>query len=79
MTEFRKASLEFDASVIHFGTIDCTIHRTLCHQYKINAYPTSILINGSDTYQFMLSNTAANVIKFINEKRNPSGKISYTK
>jgi len=61
-------------SVIRFGTIDCTVHTTLCHQYNIKFYPTIMLINGSNTYQFMLPKTAANVIQFINEKINPSGK-----
>ncbi|XP_024893303.1 dnaJ homolog subfamily C member 10-like isoform X1 [Temnothorax curvispinosus] len=72
LSELRRASLEFDASVIRFGTIDCTVHNTLCHQYNIQYYPTAMLINGSNTHQFTLPKTAANVIQFINEKRNPS-------
>ncbi|EGI66873.1 DnaJ-like protein subfamily C member 10 [Acromyrmex echinatior] len=72
LSELRKASLEFDTSIVRFGTIDCTAHNTLCHQYNIQFYPTAMLINGSNTYQFTLSKTAANVMYFINEKRNPS-------
>ncbi|XP_070520406.1 dnaJ homolog subfamily C member 10-like [Cardiocondyla obscurior] len=72
LTELRWASLNFDASIVRFGTIDCTIHHTLCNQYNIQYYPTAMLINGSDTYHYMFSKTAANVIQFINEKRNPS-------
>ncbi|KAG5348339.1 DJC10 protein, partial [Acromyrmex charruanus] len=72
LSELRKASLEFDTSIVRFGIIDCTAHNTLCHQYNIQFYPTAMLINGSNTYQFTLSKTAANVMYFINEKRNPS-------
>jgi len=71
--EFRKASLEFDASIVRFGTIDCTVHIMLCRQYNIQYYPTAMLINGSSTHRFTTQKTAANVIQFINEKRNPSG------
>lgn len=72
LSELRRASLEFDASIIRFGTIDCTVHSTLCRQYNIQYYPTVMLINGSNTYQFTLPKTAENVVQFINEKRNPS-------
>ncbi|XP_012530640.1 dnaJ homolog subfamily C member 10 [Monomorium pharaonis] len=72
LSELRKASLQFDASIIRFGTIDCVAHTTLCRQYNIQRYPTAMLINGSNTYQFTVPKTAANVIQFINEKRNPS-------
>ncbi|XP_011169355.1 dnaJ homolog subfamily C member 10 [Solenopsis invicta] len=72
LSELRRASLAFDASTIRFGTIDCTTHTALCHQYNIQVYPTAMLINGSSTYQFTFPKTAANVIQFINERRNPS-------
>lgn len=72
LAELRRASLEFDASIVRFGTIDCTIHSALCRQYNIQYYPTAMLINGSRTDQFNIQKTAANVIQFINEKRNPS-------
>ncbi|XP_029676566.1 dnaJ homolog subfamily C member 10-like [Formica exsecta] len=72
LSELRRASLEFDASVVHFGTIDCTVHTILCHHHNIQHYPTAMLVNGSSTYQFTLQKTAMNIIQFINEKRNPS-------
>ncbi|KMR04889.1 hypothetical protein RF55_388 [Lasius niger] len=72
LSELRRASLEFDASIVRFGTIDCTIHTMLCHHHNIQHYPTAMLLNGSNTYQFTLQKTAVNIIQFINEKRNPS-------
>ncbi|KAL6256379.1 hypothetical protein P5V15_012493 [Pogonomyrmex californicus] len=72
LLELRKASLEFDPSKIRFGTIDCTVHTTLCRQYNIQYYPTSMLINGSDIHQFTSKMTATYVIQLIREKINPS-------
>ncbi|XP_032668105.1 dnaJ homolog subfamily C member 10-like isoform X3 [Odontomachus brunneus] len=72
LSELRRASLEFDMSIVRFGTIDCTVHTVLCRQYNIYSYPTAMLINGSSTYQFTTQTTAANVIQFINERRDPS-------
>ncbi|XP_066593940.1 dnaJ homolog subfamily C member 10-like [Prorops nasuta] len=72
LPELRKASLEFDTSIIQFGTIDCTVHSSLCRQYNIASYPTAMLINGTNTHQFTLHKTASNVIQFINDIRNPS-------
>jgi len=74
LSELRRASLEFDSSVVRFGTIDCSVHVIVCNQHNIQYYPTAMLINGSNTYQFTSYKTAANVIQFINEKRDPSGK-----
>lgn len=74
LSELRRASLEFDASIVRFGTIDCAVHFTLCDRHNIRFYPTAMLLNGSSRYQFTLQKTAANVIQFINEKRDPSGK-----
>lgn len=72
LSELRRASLEFDMSIIRFGTIDCTVHTMLCRQYNIRSYPTAMLINGSSTYQFTMPKTTVNVIQFINQKLNPS-------
>ncbi|XP_011266747.2 dnaJ homolog subfamily C member 10 [Camponotus floridanus] len=72
LSELRRASLKFDASIVRFGTIDCTVHTMICHHHNIQQYPTAMLLNGSKTYQFTLQKTAANIIQFINEKRNPS-------
>ncbi|XP_046833156.1 dnaJ homolog subfamily C member 10-like isoform X1 [Vespa crabro] len=72
LPELRKASMQFNKSVVHFGTIDCTVHSTICRQYNIRSYPTAMLINGSKTHQFTAQKTAANIIQFINDIQNPS-------
>lgn len=72
LPQLRKASMEFDKSTIHFGTVDCTVHAHICRQYNIRSYPTAMLINGSITSQFTLQKTATNVIEFINEAINPT-------
>ncbi|XP_012286037.1 dnaJ homolog subfamily C member 10 [Orussus abietinus] len=72
LPEVRKASLHFDTPVVHFGIIDCTVHASICRQYNIRSYPTAMLINGSNTYQFTLDKTAASIVHFINEAMNPS-------
>lgn len=73
LPEVRKASLEFEKSVVHFGTVDCTVHSGICRQYNIRSYPTAMLINGSTTLQFTTQKTAANVVQFIKEALNPTG------
>ncbi|XP_051160917.1 dnaJ homolog subfamily C member 10-like [Leptopilina boulardi] len=72
LPELRKASLEFKSSLIHFGTVDCTVHSNICRQYNIRSYPTAMLINGTNTIQFTMQKTASNVIQFIHEAMNPS-------
>ncbi|XP_014614550.1 PREDICTED: dnaJ homolog subfamily C member 10-like [Polistes canadensis] len=72
LPELRKASMQFNKSVVHFGTIDCTVHSSICRKYNIRSYPTAMLINGTKTYQFTAHKTATNVIQFINDIRNPS-------
>jgi len=74
LSEFRKASLEFDASTIRFGIVDCYVHATLCITQH---FPTITLINGSNTaYSEItpLETDVFTIIQFINEKRNSSGK-----
>ena len=73
LPEVRKASLEFAKSIVNFGTIDCTVHSSLCRQYNIRSYPTAMLINGSTTMQFTTQKTAANIVHFIKEAINPTG------
>lgn len=72
LREVRKASLEFEKSVVRFGTIDCLVHFSLCNQYNIHSYPTSMLIKGGDTQKFVLQRNAANIVQFINDALNPS-------
>lgn len=73
LPEVRKASLNFDPSVIHFGTIDCTLHSEICRQYNIRSYPTAMLVNGSNTHHFSSHKTASHVVDFIHETMNPTG------
>ncbi|XP_053986574.1 dnaJ homolog subfamily C member 10-like isoform X1 [Hylaeus volcanicus] len=72
LREVRKASLEFDRSIVRFGTVDCTVHSTICHRYNIRSYPTAMLINDTDLDKFSMQKTAANIIQFINQARNPT-------
>ncbi|XP_058802167.1 dnaJ homolog subfamily C member 10-like [Phymastichus coffea] len=72
LPEVRKASLEFDSSVLHFGTIDCTAHVEICRQYNIRSYPTAMLVNGSSTIHYATQKTAAHIVDFINEAMNPT-------
>ncbi|KAK2584979.1 hypothetical protein KPH14_008510 [Odynerus spinipes] len=72
LPEIRKASMQFNTSVVHFGTIDCTVHSTICRQYNIRSYPTAMLINGSKTYQFTAQKTADNIVQFITDIQSPS-------
>jgi len=79
LSDFRKASLEFDASTIRFGTVDCHVHTMLCITQH---FPTITLINGSNTaYSEItpLETDVFTIIQFINEKRNISGNREYGK
>jgi len=61
-------------STIRFGTVDCSVHATLCiTQY----FPTITLINGSNTAYREITTLETDVFtitQFINEKRNSPGK-----
>ncbi|OXU22293.1 hypothetical protein TSAR_009361 [Trichomalopsis sarcophagae] len=72
LPEVRKASLEFDSSVLQFGTVDCTTHAEICRQYNIRSYPTAMLVNGSTTNHFSTQRTAPHIVEFINEAMNPT-------
>ena len=71
LKEVRKASMEFDKSIVRFGTVDCTVHSSVCRRYNIRAYPTAMLINGTNAYKFSMEKTAINIVQFVNEARNP--------
>ncbi|XP_014218368.1 dnaJ homolog subfamily C member 10-like [Copidosoma floridanum] len=72
LPEVRKASLQFDSSVLHFGTIDCTTHSEICRQHNIKSYPTAMLVNGSRTHRFSSQKTATGIVEFINEAISPT-------
>ncbi|XP_014238897.1 dnaJ homolog subfamily C member 10-like [Trichogramma pretiosum] len=73
LPEFRRASLQFDPSVVRFGTIDCTKHSDTCRQYNIRSYPTAMLINGTTTTYFSANQrTWWYITEFIKETMNPT-------
>nr|XP_012150041.1 PREDICTED: dnaJ homolog subfamily C member 10-like isoform X1 [Megachile rotundata]XP_012150042.1 PREDICTED: dnaJ homolog subfamily C member 10-like isoform X1 [Megachile rotundata] len=72
LKEVRKASMEFDKSVVRFGTIDCTVYTTICQRQNIRSYPTAMLVNGTNVHKFSMLKTAANIVQFITETRNPT-------
>lgn len=72
LPELREASKHFEDSV-NFGTIDCTVHSSLCHRYNIHAYPTTMFFNKSESELFRGSHTALEIVQFIEEMLSPSG------
>ncbi|XP_046422638.1 dnaJ homolog subfamily C member 10-like isoform X1 [Neodiprion fabricii] len=72
LPELRKASLHFEPSVVHFGTVDCTVHSTICRQFNIRSYPTAMLVNNSNTNLFSGDKIAASLVEFITEMQNPT-------
>ncbi|XP_076638706.1 dnaJ homolog subfamily C member 10-like [Colletes latitarsis] len=72
LREVRKASIEFDKSVVRFGNVDCTVHSTTCLRYNIRSFPTAMLVNNTKIDKFSMQKTAANIVQFINEARNPT-------
>ncbi|XP_054166340.1 dnaJ homolog subfamily C member 10-like [Oppia nitens] len=71
MPEIRKASRSAN-HLVNFGTIDCTIHSTMCRQYNIKSYPTVLLYNSSIAHQFHGSHSEQDLIDFIHETLVPS-------
>uniref|UniRef100_A0A3Q2PA94 DnaJ homolog subfamily C member 10 n=1 Tax=Fundulus heteroclitus TaxID=8078 RepID=A0A3Q2PA94_FUNHE len=51
LPELRKASIQL-AGQMKFGTLDCTIHHDLCSTYNIQAYPTTVIFNGSSVHEY---------------------------
>lgn len=74
LPELRKASQYFLPEQIQFGTIDCTLHRSLCSKEEITSYPSMILYNGTQTDNFHGSPTADAIVEFIRDIMNPMGK-----
>ncbi|KAJ8320691.1 hypothetical protein KUTeg_002278 [Tegillarca granosa] len=70
LPEFRKAAKNF-GNVIHFGTVDCTIHQQLCRMYNIRSYPTTILYNRSVPHQYHGHHSASNMVEFIQDTLSP--------
>uniref|UniRef100_A0A8C7YQN5 DnaJ homolog subfamily C member 10 n=1 Tax=Oryzias sinensis TaxID=183150 RepID=A0A8C7YQN5_9TELE len=64
LPELRKASIQL-AGQIKFGTLDCTIHHNLCSTYNIQAYPTTVIFNGSSVHEYEGHHSADGILEFI--------------
>ncbi|MEQ2198695.1 hypothetical protein XENOCAPTIV_016869, partial [Xenoophorus captivus] len=64
LPELRKASIQL-AGQMRFGTLDCTIHHDLCSTYNIQAYPTTVVFNGSSVHEYEGHHSADGILEFI--------------
>uniref|UniRef100_A0A8C5I1H8 DnaJ homolog subfamily C member 10 n=1 Tax=Gouania willdenowi TaxID=441366 RepID=A0A8C5I1H8_GOUWI len=64
LPELRKASIQL-AGQMKFGTLDCTVHQSLCSTYKIQAYPTTVIFNGSSVHEYEGHHSADGILEFI--------------
>ncbi|KAG7219681.1 hypothetical protein INR49_004541 [Caranx melampygus] len=71
LPELRKASIQL-AGQMKFGTLDCTIHHDLCSMYNIQAYPTTVIFNGSSVHEYEGQQSADGILEFIQDLVNPS-------
>ncbi|XP_074550800.1 dnaJ homolog subfamily C member 10 [Halichoeres trimaculatus] len=71
LPELRKASIQL-AGQMKFGTLDCTIHHSLCSMYNIQAYPTTVIFNGSSVHEYEGQHSADGILEFIQDLVNPS-------
>ncbi|XP_061697855.1 dnaJ homolog subfamily C member 10 [Syngnathoides biaculeatus] len=71
LPELRKASIQL-AGQMKFGTLDCTIHQDLCSMYNIEAYPTTVIFNGSSVHEYEGQHSADGILEFIQDLVNPS-------
>uniref|UniRef100_A0AAX7TDI0 DnaJ homolog subfamily C member 10 n=1 Tax=Astatotilapia calliptera TaxID=8154 RepID=A0AAX7TDI0_ASTCA len=71
LPELRKASIQL-AGQMKFGTLDCTIHHNLCSRYNIQAYPTTVIFNGSSVHEYEGHHSADGILEFIQDLVNPS-------
>ncbi|XP_038148385.1 dnaJ homolog subfamily C member 10 isoform X2 [Cyprinodon tularosa] len=71
LPELRKASIQL-AGQMKFGTLDCTVHPDLCSTYNIQAYPTTVIFNGSSLHEYEGHHSADGILEFIQDLVNPS-------
>uniref|UniRef100_A0A3Q1AR92 DnaJ homolog subfamily C member 10 n=1 Tax=Amphiprion ocellaris TaxID=80972 RepID=A0A3Q1AR92_AMPOC len=71
LPELRKASIQL-AGRMKFGTLDCTIHHNLCSTYNIQAYPTTVIFNGSSVHEYEGQHSADGILEFIQDLVSPS-------
>ncbi|GFR29666.1 dnaJ homolog subfamily C member 10 [Trichonephila clavata] len=66
LAHWRKAS-ESSGHLVKFGTVDCSTHISLCRQYNINAYPTTILYNHSVPIRYHGSHAQDQIEEFVED------------
>lgn len=71
LPEFRKASINVGGSII-FGTVDCTVYGSICNQYNIRSYPTTVFFNMSKPHFYHGHHTADGLSEFVMEILRPS-------
>ncbi|XP_078408050.1 dnaJ homolog subfamily C member 10 isoform X2 [Cetorhinus maximus] len=71
LPELRKASKQL-VGQLKFGTLDCTIHESLCNTHGIQAYPTTLIFNQSNVHEYEGHHTADELLEFIQDLINPS-------
>ncbi|KAJ0005975.1 hypothetical protein NQD34_015869 [Periophthalmus magnuspinnatus] len=71
LPELRKASIQL-AGQMRFGTLDCTIHHHLCSRYNVQAYPTTVIFNGSSMHEYEGQHSADGILEFIQDLVQPS-------
>ncbi|XP_072300251.1 dnaJ homolog subfamily C member 10 [Eucyclogobius newberryi] len=64
LPELRKASIHL-AGKMKFGTLDCTVHQHLCSRYNVQAYPTTMIFNGSSVHEYEGQHSADGILEFI--------------
>ncbi|KAK9881019.1 hypothetical protein WA026_014362 [Henosepilachna vigintioctopunctata] len=70
LPELRRASQHFGKDKVQFGTIDCTLHRSLCSKEGITAYPTTILYNRSKIEHFHGVPNEDGIVSFLDDLLN---------
>lgn len=71
LPELRKASIQL-AGQMKFGTLDCTVHQPLCSRYNVQAYPTTVIFNGSSVHEYEGQHSADGILEFIQDLVQPS-------
>ncbi|XP_038072415.1 dnaJ homolog subfamily C member 10-like isoform X1 [Patiria miniata] len=57
---------------VNFGTVDCTVHNTLCTRHNIRSYPTTVMYNDSKPHMNMGYKTADEIVDFIQDTLHPT-------
>lgn len=78
MPELRKASQHFTSDKVQFGTVDCTLHSSLCSSEGIRSYPTTALYNGSKIDYFHGKPNEEGIVEFVEDMLSPSGLIYFS-